>query len=131
MKRRYLYGLGLLSAMVVLGSAVPAMAAARTRQAPDISVSWSFGPSSPFNATRFDGAYIASLNRVYFLGFRTDNDATDGSVWYLDLATSTYTDTGVDMPIPISNYQIAGLTDSHGFGLYIFGGRNAQAQIVK
>jgi N-acetylneuraminic acid mutarotase len=93
-------------------------------------MNWQFGTNSAFGGTRFDGEYVAALNRVYFLGFRTFADATDGSVWYYDVANDTYVDTGVDMPVPVSNYKIAALMDTHGLGLYIFGGRDSLAQIV-
>jgi hypothetical protein len=120
--------------LLVLGfvmAAVPAQAQTRARAAadvPNLSVTWSPGPTSPFSGTRFDGALVNG--RVYFLGFRTVGDATDGSVWYFDVATQTYVDTLVDMKVPISNYQIAVLRDPIGTGLYIFGGRDANAQIV-
>jgi hypothetical protein len=42
----------------------------------------------------------------------------------LDLATQVWSDTGVDMPVPVSNYSIARLTDANGVGLSIFGGRD-------
>jgi hypothetical protein len=133
MKQRYLYALGLVVTLGLLVSSVPASAARRgaaSPKAPDVSVLWTFGTNSPFGGTRFDGEYVASLNRVYFLGFRTFADATDGSVWYYDVATNTYVDTTVDMKVPVSNYKIAALTDSHGLGLYIFGGRDATPAIV-
>src|SRR5438445_332521 len=130
MNRRYLFGLTATALVALVLGAAPAGASAHGHGTPAASVTWKFGPSSPFDATRFDGAFVPSLNRVYFLGFRTDNDATDGSVWYFDVASSTYTDTGVDMPVPISNYEIAELTDAHGLGLYIFGGRDANANII-
>ena len=136
MKSRNLYGLGIFVAVTVLLSAGTALAAPASAKAtsgggvPQVSVSWSFGPSSTFGGTRFDGAYYTPTKRIYFLGFRTFSDATDGSIWYFDVATRTYVDTGVDMPVPVSNYQIAPLTDSTGLGFYIFGGRNSLAQIV-
>jgi hypothetical protein len=94
-------------------------------------LTWQFAKASPFAGTRFDGQFVSAQNRVYFLGFRTVGDATDGSVWYFDRNTGQFVDTGVDMPVPVSNYGIAALQDQHGLGLYIFGGRNANAQIVK
>src|SRR5712692_7733269 len=123
MRRRYRYGLVLLAAAGMLGSALPALGASRAPAVPSASVSWTFGPSLPFAATRWDGAYVARLNRVYFLGFRASDGSTDGSVWYYDVAAGTYVDTGVVMKVPVSNYEIAALNDSHGIGLYIFGGR--------
>ena len=112
MKPRYLLGFGLVAAAVLVAGSMPAFAARGHRAAhqrgPDFSVTWTAGPTAPFDATRFDGALVGT--KVYFLGFRTDNDMTDGSVWYFDTTTSTYTDTGVDMPIPISNYSPIGAT---------------------
>jgi len=73
---------------------------------------------------------VSATRRVYFLGFRTFTGATDGSVWYYDTASRTYTDTGIDMPVPVSNYGIAALNDATGLGFYIFGRRDANANIV-
>jgi hypothetical protein len=67
---------------------------------------------------------------VYFLGFRAADNTTDGSIWYYDAATATYVDTGKNMPIPISNYQISMLSDSHGIGLWVFGGRDNLGNLV-
>jgi hypothetical protein len=39
-------------------------------------------------------------------------------------------DTGKDMPIPISNYAVSLLTDSHGIGLWVFGGRDNLGNLV-
>ena len=49
---------------------------------------------------------------------------------YYDVAAKTYTDTGVDMPAPISNYGIAALNDPTGLGFYIFGGRDPNGNII-
>jgi hypothetical protein len=133
MKQRHVYVLGLLVAVGLLVSiAVPASAgpSAGGPKAPDVSINWQFGTSSPFGGTRFDGQYVADSRRVYFLGFRTFSDLTDGSIWYYDVATDTYVDTMKDMPAPVSNYKIVPLTDSHGLGLWVFGGRDANAQIT-
>ena len=137
MKSRSVHSLGIFVVAAVLLSAGTALAGPAAPKAtsgglvPQVSVSWRFGPSSDFGGTRFDGAYYAPTNRIYFLGFRTFADATDGSIWYFDVATRTYVDTGTDMPVPVSNYQIAALTDASGkLGFYIFGGRDANAAIV-
>jgi hypothetical protein len=134
MRARHLYP-GLLVVLVLLLSNVPAFGTPSRPGSESLaggpSVQWRFGPSSPFGGTRFDGQYVAQTGRIYFLGFRTFADATDGSVWYFDVASRMYVDTGVDMPLPISNYQIAALNDANGLGLYIFGGRNATGQIVR
>jgi hypothetical protein len=98
----------------------PALAGA---EAPDKAVKFTLGPESPFGAARLDGEYVKDDKRVYFLGFRAVGNGTDGSVWYYDTTAKDYTDTGTDMPIPVSNYGVAALEDSTGLGLYIFGGR--------
>jgi hypothetical protein len=97
------------------------------------SMTFRSGPDASFDlagGTRFDGYYDKSKNRVYFLGIREADDSTNGEVWYYDLGTKSYVDTGTAMPVPISNYGIAGLTDQTGLGLYIFGGRAADTSIV-
>jgi len=133
MKQRHLFALGLLVAVGLLLTSLPAVASQRQAakpQVPDVSVTWTTGTPVPFAATRWDGEYIQSSNRVYFLGFRAADNTTDGSVWYYNVATDTYVDTGKNMPIPISNYAIAALTDSHGLGLWIFGGRDDLGNLV-
>jgi hypothetical protein len=121
----------LVLAIAVAGSTLSAFSVAASARphpdgaVPDVVVDWTLGTPAPFAGTRFDGQHVPPLRRIYFLGFRTLGDATDGSVWYYDLFTDTYTDTGVDMPVPVSNYQIAALRDASGLGLYIFGGRDA------
>ncbi len=95
---------------------------------------WAYGPAIPFGgggATRFDGELYRPANRVYFLGFRAFDTSTDGSIWYYDTVAQTYTDTGIGMPVPVSNYQISALTDASGrLGFYIFGGRDNLGNIV-
>jgi hypothetical protein len=133
MKQRHLFALGLLVAVGLLTASVPAVAAQRhasTPKVPDVSVTWTTGTPVPFAATRWDGEYIPSLNRVYFLGFRAADNTTDGSIWYYDVATDTYVDTGKDLRLPISNYAIAALTDAHGLGLWVFGGRDNLGNLV-
>jgi hypothetical protein len=122
--------IALLASVTMALASVPGLAAQAGGQEPSATVRWMYGPQSPFGGTRFDGEYVAPSNRVYFLGFRTFADQTDGSVWYLNVSNRTYTDTGVDMPVPISNYGISALNDANGLGLYIFGGRNATGQII-
>lgn len=137
MNTRHPNGLRLLLAMAVAVSSIAAFAvtasAAPSSKADAVSqtVNWQLRTPAPFAGTRFDGEYVPSLRRVYFLGFRTGPpDATDGSVWYYDVAASTYVDTGVDMQVPVSNYQISMLQDSRGLGLYIFGGRDTTPAAV-
>jgi hypothetical protein len=118
---RYVRWIGLAAAMIVALTAGTAYAAA---------VFFARGPSSTFAGTRFDGELYSPTKRIYFLGFRTTGGATDGSVWYYDIAAKTYTDTGVDMPVPISNYGIAALNDATGLGFYLFGGRDNVGNII-
>ena len=139
MGRRRTFGFGFLLATAMLLASVPAHAGLGTTASGGVrdsartpnSVQWQVGPASPFGGARFDGEYVASQRRVYFLGFRTFGDATDGSIWYFDLPSQSYVDTGVDMPIPISNYGVAALTDANGRGLYTFGGRTAVPEITQ
>lgn len=116
---RYLGWLAIVS-MVVLGAGVWAEAA----DDPDWGGAWQSGPTTGFNLTRLDGAYVPSTGLVYFLGGRLDT-ATLGDVWSFNPATNAYADTGADMAVPISNYTVNVLTDSTGVGLYTFCGRDS------
>ena len=119
---RYVKATSLVAAIVVALTAGTAYAA---------SVFFVRGASSPFGGTRFDGELYAPQHRIYFLGFRTFSNATDGSIWYYDTVAKTYTDTAKVMVVPVSNYGIASLTDANGnVGLYIFGGRDANGFII-
>ena len=93
---------------------------------PTVDITWTPGAVSPVAATRWDGARVD--NKVYFLGFRAADNSTDGSIWTYDIDAQTYTDTGIDMAVAISNYSIAVLKDANGVGLYTFGGRNAAGE---
>lgn len=86
--------------------------------------SWQTAPNAPFAYTRFDAEYSSTTELVYFLGGRLADGGTDGSVWTFDPVTGDYTDTGVDMATPISNYIIAPLVDGNGDEVFVvFGGR--------
>lgn len=116
----------LMVALLLTGSLPAALASASAPTAP-----WQYGPTTPFNFTRFDGEYSYDTGMVYFLGGRLGDGTTDGSVWSFDPATGVYTDTGVDMPTPVSNYLIAPVLDSNGDEvLMIFGGRPAAGGVV-
>jgi hypothetical protein len=92
---------------------------------------WTTAPDAPFQFTRFDGEYSLQNGFVYFLGGRLPDNSTDGSVWSYDPVSGSYADTGVDMPVPISNYQIARVNDSGGNELLmIFGGRDNNGVVV-
>ena len=85
---------------------------------------WVYSTTLPAVAVRFDTEFYNG--KMYLLGYRTDGTGTtDGSIWVYDVATSVWSDTGLDMPVPVSNYTIAKLTDANGTGLYIFGGRDS------
>jgi len=131
MKVRYLRGLALLAVVAMVFSGASALAAPK---APAVNLTFKNGPDSQFNiagGTRFGGYYDKSSGRVYFLGMRNGDDSTSGEVWYYDVASKTYVDAGVSMLIPVSNYAISALKDKNGIlGLYIFGGRDANATIV-
>jgi PKD repeat protein len=84
---------------------------------------WVEAPAAPFAYTRFDAEYSEATGHVYILGGRTPFE-TYGRIWEFDPATGVYTDTGVDMPTPVSNYRIARLTDGNGNEVLVtFGGR--------
>jgi len=126
MRMRFARGLSIAIAMGLVFSGSMALAASSS---PAVNVNWKAGKPSPFAGTRFDGAVVDG--KVYFLGFRAGDDSTDGSVWVYDIKAKTYSDTGVDMPQPLSNYSVAVLTDSNGVGLYTFGGRDPAGDIIK
>jgi len=131
MKSRIVRGAALVAALVVGVMSGPAAQAGT-----QVATKWKFGAPITFGspaagATRFDGELYKPLNRVYFLGFRQSDNSTSGEVWYYDVATATYVDAGVAMPVPVSNYQIAALKDNVGvLGFYIFGGRDSVGNIV-
>lgn len=107
--------------------AAPAGIVSANGDAPTVPTAWSFGPPTTFPSTgsgwsRFDGEYYPPNGRVYFLGGR-EGGVTYGDVYYFDSNTWTYADTGVDMPVPVTNYDIALLWDGSQWGMYIFGGR--------
>jgi len=130
MKFRFVRGVALVATLAVAVTAGPAFARSST-----VPVTFKEGKPITFGvgpgATRFDGQFYEAKNRIYFLGFREADDSTSGEVWYYDVLLKKYKDTGVAMPVPVSNYQIAALTDASGkLGFYIFGGRDANAAIV-
>jgi hypothetical protein len=93
---------------------------------PGVPDAWQSGPPTTFQFWRFDGEFVGqTFNKVYVLGGRLSDGTTDGSVWSFDPVTGTSTDTGVDLAVPVSNYTLALLQDSTGWGLYVFGGRDS------
>lgn len=91
---------------------------------------WEYGPNTTFTFSRFDAVYYPGNGLVYFLGGRLPDNSTDGSVWSFDPATGAYSDTGANLPTPISNYEIQILQDTNGWGLYVFCGRPAAGGVV-
>lgn len=92
---------------------------------------WIEQPNSTFAFTRFDGEYSYDTGLVYFLGGRLADGNTDGSVWSYNPNTGAYADTGVDMPVPISNYQIARVVNGSGDEeFFLFGGRPAAGGVT-
>jgi hypothetical protein len=86
---------------------------------------WFDGAVSDFSFTRFDGGYFLPNNKVYFMGGRLADGTTNGRVWAMNLPAFTYTDKGIDLVTPVSNYTMNLLEDATGFGFYIFCGRNS------
>jgi len=111
-----------VAVIVVMTLAVSSWGAGPTK--PDWAGAWQSGTVAPYSWARHDGAFYAPTGLVYFLGGRLSDGTTDGSIWTFNPATSAYTDTLVDMPIPISNYTVNVLTDATGTGFYVFCGRN-------
>jgi hypothetical protein len=114
-----------LAVIVMMVAAAVAVAQAGDDQ--EWGGSWQNGPPTTFPQafSRFDGAYDPGTGLVYFLGGRLADNNTDGSIWTFNPTTGIYADTGIDMPVPISNYTINQLTDSTGLGFYVFGGRDS------
>ncbi len=77
--------------------------------------------------TRYDGEYFPATGLVYLLGGRggATGAETFGDIFSFDPATHTCTDTGADLPTPISNYTIAPLNNGTADVLCVFGGRIA------
>jgi hypothetical protein len=94
-----------------------------------VAQTWTNGPVTGFDYTRFDGEYFPGTGKVYFLGGRLGDGSTSGVVWSFDPVAGTYAATGATMSTPISNYDICLLEDDYNlpagdtYGLYIFGGR--------
>jgi PKD repeat protein len=122
-------------ALIVLVLLTQGLVLAQGSHAPDLEepsyTQWNLASASSFAFTRFDAEYSLSTGLVYVLGGRLADASTDGSIWQFDPATGIYTDTGVDMPVPISNYTIARLTDANGDEILMtFGGRPAAGGVV-
>lgn len=95
------------------------------------AIGWIPGPTTSFNFSRFDAGYYPHHLKVYFLGGRLGDGSTDGSIWVFDPATGLTTDTGVDLPVPVSNYTVNLLRDLTGWGFYVFGGRDNAGTTVR
>lgn len=118
-------GLAAIALVAALWLAAPPSAAAQV---------WTTAPNAPFSWTRFDAEYSFATGKVYFLGGRLPQGTapdTDGSIWSWDPITGNYADTGVDVPVPVSNYTIARIVDASGTeALAIFGGRQTGGGVV-
>lgn len=112
-----LFSLVLLLSMLLMLTSFVVAGASAPEDGP-----WVYSADLPATAVRFDTEFYNG--KMYLLGYRTGT-ATDGSVWMYDASLNTWSDTGVDMPVPVSNYTIAKLTDANGVGLYVFGGRDS------
>jgi len=116
--------------LLVLSGGATAPAAAQLPATP-LYETWQTAPNAPFAFTRFDAESSLETGLVYFLGGRLADSNTDGSVWSFDPETGVYTDTLVDLPVPISNYEIARLVDGGGAEVFVlFGGRPAAGGVV-
>src|SRR5512139_3849657 len=91
--------------LAVIGMMVAVAAAvAQAGDGQEWGGTWQNGPPTTFPQafSRFDGGYYPATGLVYFLGGRLADNNTDGSIWTFNPATGIYTDTGLDMPVPIS-----------------------------
>lgn len=70
----------------------------------EIGGGWQAGPTTPFAFTRFDVAWSPFDGQLYHLGGRLPDNSTEGSIWVGNPSTGLWTDTGSDLPVPISNY---------------------------
>jgi len=91
----------------------------------DSSHAWTEANGAPFAYNRFDGEYSNATGKVYFLGGRlSDNTTTVGHIWEYDPVTGDYNYLALDLPYPVSNYNIARLTDPSNREVFVvFGGR--------
>lgn len=66
-----------------------------TRVQPVPNAARTLGPASPFDWTRFDGAFVPGpvgetwANKVYFLGGRSGSSIEDSTIWKFDPVTGT------------------------------------------
>lgn len=121
-------GLSLFTLFLFAGGSSLAQADAPVAPSYDV---WQLANASPFAFTRIDAEYSLTTEKVYILGGRLANGGTDGRVWEFDPVTRVYTDTGVDMPVPVSNYHIARVVDGSGDEvLLLFGGRPAAGGVT-
>ncbi|MCB8966056.1 MAG: S8 family serine peptidase [Ardenticatenaceae bacterium] len=121
-------GLSLLMLLLLMSGASQAKASGPAEPIYDV---WQFADPSAFAFTRFDAEYSPTTEKVYILGGRLADGNTDGSVWEFDPMTGVYTDMGVDMPVPVSNYSIARVVDGGSNEiLMLFGGRPAAGGVT-
>jgi len=114
--------LALAAWIATLGSASTTAATAQV---------WQAATDAPFAFTRFDSEYSVDTGLVYFLGGRLFDGSTDGTIWSFNPATGVYANTGVAMPVPVSNYEIARLVDGSGDEVLVtFGGRTGAGAVT-
>lgn len=117
------------SAFVALAAWIVTLETASTT--PAHAQAWQTATDAPFAFTRADSEYSLDTGLVYFLGGRLFDGTTDGTIWSFDPATGVYADTTADMPVPVSNYEIARLVDGSGDEvLVVFGGRTAAGTVT-
>jgi hypothetical protein len=89
---------------------------------------WTLGPNSVSQVryTRTGGEYYPPTGKAYFLGGRQSDNTTSGEIWSFDPVTRTFTDEGIAMELPISNFNVSLLNDPTGpdsLALYVATGR--------
>lgn len=109
-----------LIVLVMLGSIGTSVlsAAENPTETRAVGGEWHYGPTTPFAFMRFDAGYNPLDRQLYVLGGRLADGSTDGSIWVGDPVSGIWTDTGVDLPEPISNYHV-NLYEDELFGILL------------
>ena len=114
--KRFVYATMLL---VLLAAALPMATSAQLPPWTQLSL----GLGCP-DWTRFDAEYYAGTGKAYVLGGRSGT-LTDGTIYSLDPSINACTNTGLTMPVPISNYSSVLVNNGSADLLCTFGGRDS------
>jgi len=90
----------------------------------DFMGGWMDGTAPCFDWTRYDAEFFPATGLIYALGGRSDA-STIGDIYSYDPESGACTDTGANMPVPISNYTVNLVNNGTADVLCTFGGRNS------